>query len=64
MRYGLYHPRKVEKYNELVNNGKHKAEFDITNRNGDDIRVKIIRYKGDAWVVHIENGEILEIFSV
>lgn len=64
MRYGMYHRKKYEKYDELINNGELKSSFDIIDHNGDDIRVRIIRYKCEVWVIHIKNEEILEIFTV
>ena len=64
MRYGFIHPDKVQKYKELVNYGEIKASMDIIDNNGNDIRNRVIRYKDEVWFIHLENGEILEIFTV
>lgn len=64
MMYGIMHPEKENKYKELVNYGKIKASFDVVDNNGNDIRVRVIRYNDAVWMIHLENGEILEIFTV
>ncbi len=64
MSYSLCCQRRKEKYEELINNGEQKASFDITDHNGDHIQVRIVRYKGEVWLTHIENGEIMEVFIV
>ena len=64
MMYGLLHPDKFKVYHDLVNYGEIKASMDIIDNNGNDIRTRVIRYKNEAWFIHLMNGEILEIFTV
>lgn len=64
MRYGVMHPDKEKKYKELVNYGEIKASMDVVDNNGNDIRTRVIRYQKEIWFIHLENGEILEIFTV
>lgn len=64
MMYGIMHPEKESKYKELINYGQIKASFDIIDNNRNDIRVRIIRHNDEVWMIHLGNGEILEIFTV
>ena len=62
--YGVFSPDKKEKYEELINYGEIKASIDVLDPYGTDMRVRVIRYDGNVWVVHLENGEIMELFTV
>ena len=62
--YGILSPDKKEKYEELINQGETKASIDVLDPYGTDMRVRVIRHDGDVWVVHVKNGEIMEIFTV
>ena len=62
--YSILNPDKVEKYKELINYGEIKTSIDTVDQNGTDIRIRVIRHDGDVWMVHLENGEIMELFTV
>ena len=63
-RYGLYHPEKEKFSEELLRYGEIKANSEIQEIDGTNIRIRCIRYKGKVWFHHMEDGEILEIFEM
>lgn len=63
-RYGLYHPDKDNFSKELLKYGEIKANSEIQEIDGTNIRIRCIRYKDKVWFHHMEDGEILEIFEI
>ena len=63
MRYGFNHPDKEKVYNKLMKDGTRKASFDYTD-NGNNVSVGIVRNNDKVWLIHTENGKILEIFDL
>lgn len=62
--YGLYHPEKEKFSEELLRYGEIKANSEIQEIDGTNIRIRCIRYKDKIWFHHMEDGEILEIFEL
>ena len=62
--YGLYHPETGKFSEELLRYGEIKANSEIQEIDGTNIRIRCIRYKDKVWFHHMENGVILEIFEL
>ena len=62
--YGLYHPEKEKFSEELLRYGEIKANSEIQEIDGTNIRIRCIRYKDKIWFHYMEDGEILEIFEM
>ena len=61
---GLYHPEKEKFSEELLRDGDIKANSEIQEIDGTNIRIRCIRYKDKIWFHHMKDGEILEIFEM
>ena len=56
-RYGLCHPEKEKFSEELLRYGEIKANSEIQEIDGTNIRIRCIRYKDKIWFHHMEDGE-------
>lgn len=62
--YGLVSPEREMFSDELLKYGKIKANAEIQEIDGTNIRIRCIRYNDKIWFHHMEDGEIVEIFEI
>lgn len=49
------------KYKELIHYGEIVESLDVVDEHGHDIRVRLVKYQGEIWFIHLCNGSIVKL---